>query len=89
MDKYRRLYERVRDDPAAAGDVGREMGNDPEVRRAASQAAQGARQATWWTLLGVVTSMATVIVGSLVGSGELLQPVPLLGVRRPARRQPT
>src|SRR4051794_11079445 len=89
VDKYRRLYERVRDDPAAAGEVGREMSNDPEVRRAATQAAQGARQATWWTLLGVVTSIATVIVGSLVGSGELLQPVPLLGVRRQARRQPT
>jgi hypothetical protein len=89
VDKYRRLYERVRDDPAAAGEVGREMSNDPEVRRAASQAVQGARQATWWTLLGVVTSIATVIVGSLIGSGELLQPVPILGVRRPARRPPT
>ena len=32
-----------------------------------------------WTL---VLSLATVILGSLVGSGELLQPVPILGVRR-------
>ena len=34
VDKYRGYYERVRDNPAAAGDVGREMSNDPEVRRA-------------------------------------------------------
>jgi hypothetical protein len=88
VEKYRRLYERVRDDPAAAADVGREMGEDPEVRRAASQAAQGARQATWWALLGIFTSLAAVIFGSLVGAGELLQPVPVLGVRRPRRRLP-
>ncbi|MCA1685859.1 MAG: hypothetical protein LC745_07690 [Planctomycetia bacterium] len=86
VDKYRNLYERVRDDPGGAADVGREMSNDPEIRRAATQAAQGARQATWWALIGVLTSVATVIVGSLVGSGELLQPVPILGVRRPQRR---
>ena len=35
------------------------------------------------TLLGVLTSLVTVVFGSLVGSGELLQPVPVLGVRRP------
>jgi len=45
-------------------------------------------QAAWWALGGVVVSMATVIVGSLVGSGELLQPVPILGVRRPRPRPP-
>ncbi len=87
VDKYRRLYERVRNDPVAAGDVGRELSNDPEVRRAASRAAQGARQASWWSLLGVILSLVTVVTGSLVGSGELLQPVPILGVRRP-RVQP-
>jgi len=87
VDKYRNYYERVRDNPGAATDVGREAGNDPEIRRTASRAAEGARQATWWTLVGVLISMATVIFGSLVGSGELLQPVPILGVRRaPARR---
>jgi len=87
VDKYRRLYERVRDDPAAAAEVGRELGNDPEVRSAGSRAAQGARQATWLTLLGVLASLGAVIVGTLVGSGELLQPVPILGVRREPRRQ--
>jgi hypothetical protein len=52
------------------------------VQRATVQAGERAREASWWTLIGVVVSMATVILGSLVGSGELLQPVPLLGVRR-------
>jgi hypothetical protein len=32
--------------------------------------------------------MATVIFGSLVGSGELLQPVPILGVRRAVLHPP-
>jgi len=82
VDKYRNYYERVRANPGAATEVGREAGNDPDVQRAASRAAEGARQATWWTLAGVLISMATVIIGSLVGSGELLQPVPILGVRR-------
>jgi len=88
VDKYRHYYERVRDNPAAATDVGREAGNDPEVRSTASRAAEGARQASWWALVGVVISMAAVIFGSLVGSGELLQPVPILGVRRPTARRP-
>jgi hypothetical protein len=72
---------RLRDDPSAAGDVA----SRPEGRQAGSEVAEGARQATWWTLLGVLTSMAAVVFGSLVGSGELLQPVPILGVRRPSR----
>lgn len=76
---------RLREDPSATPDVVRDVAGRPEVRQAGGEVADGARQATWWTLLGVITSMATVIVGSLVGSGELLQPVPILGVRRPAR----
>jgi len=83
VEKYRNYFERVRNNPGAAPDVGREVSSDPGVRRTATRAAEGARQATWWTLLGVTISMATVIFGSLVGSGELLQPVPILGVRRP------
>jgi hypothetical protein len=75
---------RLRDDPRSAPDVARDAVSRPEVRQAGGEVAVGARQATWWTLLGVLTSMAAVIVGSLVGSGELLQPVPILGVRRPA-----
>ena len=76
---------RVSEDPANLPQVARDVANRPDVRQAAGQAAEGAREATWWTLLGVITSMAAVVVGSLVGSGELLQPVPILGVRRPAR----
>ncbi len=40
------------------------------------------RAASWWALLGVVVSMATTIIGSLIGSGELPVPVPILGVQR-------
>jgi hypothetical protein len=75
VNKYRGYSERVRDNPGAAADVGREMGGDPGAR-------QVARQASWWALAGLLVSLATVIIGSLVGSGELLQPVPILGVRR-------
>jgi len=75
---------RLRDAPATLPEVARDVADRPEVRQAGTEVAKGARKATWWTLLGVVTSMATVILGSLVGSGELLQPVPLLGVRRTA-----
>ena len=75
VDKYRGYYERVRDNPAAAGDVGRELGANPDAR-------QAARQAAWWSLAGVIISLAAVVVGALTGAGELLQPVPILGVRR-------
>jgi hypothetical protein len=88
VNKYRNYYERVRDDPVAAGDVGRAVSEDPEARRTGRQAAQAARQASWWSLGGVLVSLVTVIVGSLMGSGELLQPVPILGVRRPRPERP-
>jgi len=74
--------DRVRNDPGSLPEVARDIASQPDVRRTAGQFAQGARQATWWTLLGVLVSMVTVIVGSLAGSGELLQPVPIIGVRR-------
>jgi hypothetical protein len=78
VNKYRGYYERVRDNPDTAADVGREMSGDAGSR-------QVARQASLWSLAGMLVSLATVIIGSLVGSGELLQPVPILGVRRPQR----
>ena len=40
------------------------------------------RQAAWYSLAGVVISMVAVILGSLIGSGDLPVPVPILGVRR-------
>ena len=45
VDKYRGYYERVRDNPPAAADVGRELSGDAAAR-------QAARQASWWTLGG-------------------------------------
>jgi hypothetical protein len=79
--------DRIRDDPSSLPEVTRDVASRPEIQRAAGLAAERTREASWWTLIGVVISMATVIVGSLVGSGELLQPVPILGVRRvPAPR---
>jgi hypothetical protein len=77
VTKYRGYYERVRENPGAAAEVSRELGGEPGAREAA-------RQASWWSLAGVLISLATAIIGSLVGSGELLQPVPILGVRRAA-----
>jgi hypothetical protein len=77
VDKYRSYYDRVRTSPVDAADVGRELGGDAAAR-------QAARMASWWAVGGILVSLATVILGALVGSGELLQPVPILGVRRPA-----
>ena len=74
--------DHLRGDPSSLTELTHDAANSPEVQRAADLAGERAREASWWTLIGVVISMATVILGSLVGSGELLQPVPLLGVRR-------
>lgn len=74
--------ERFRSDPASVPAQVREMANDPEVRQKAAAVADTTRAAAWYTLLGVFVSMASVIVGSLVGSGDLPVPVPVLGVRR-------
>ncbi len=60
----------------------------PEVTREnvdARSATDVARSASWYALLGVVISMGAVILGSLIGSGDVPVPVPVLGVRRPAR----
>ena len=81
VNKYKDYVQKVRKDPTAAADVAR----DPEVQQAGREIMNRTRQATWWALGGVILSMITVILGSLTGSGELLQPVPILGVRRPAR----
>jgi ABC-type transport system involved in multi-copper enzyme maturation permease subunit len=81
VNKYRSYYERLRENPGAVAEVGRQMSGEAGAREAA-------RQASWWSLAGVLISLATVIIGSLVGSGELLQPVPILGVRRePGQRR--
>jgi len=64
--------DKVRNDPGS-------LIKDPEVQRAGVDIS---RQAAWYSLAGVALSMATVILGSLIGSGDLPVPVPILGVRR-------
>jgi len=72
----------LRDDPASfPGKVGADL-NTEGVRQAGTQAVDISRQAAWYSLAGVVVSMAAVILGSLIGSGDLPVPVPILGVRR-------
>lgn len=74
--------DKVRNDPASLPDMAREVAQKPEVQEAARDAAEAVRHATWWTLLGMIVSMGTVITGSLAGSGEILRLVPIIGVRR-------
>jgi len=85
--RVQEYYDKLQNDPAALVGEARARANEPEFQQMAQQAGQQARRAAWWSLLGVLVSMATVIFGSLVGSGELLQPVPILGVQR--TRTPT
>lgn len=73
----------IRTEKTTIPDQAKAIVNDPDVRQTAAQVAEGTRQASWYTLGGVILSMLTVIVGSLAGSGDLPMPVPLLGVRRP------
>lgn len=72
----------LRDDPASLPEKLKEDMNDPAVREAGARVADVSRQAAWYSLAGVVLSMAAVILGSLIGSGDLPVPVPVLGVRR-------
>ena len=62
----------------------RAIAADPKVRQSAAQIYEATRRASWYTLAGVLISMLTVILGSLIGSGDLPVPVPLMGVRRPS-----
>lgn len=77
-EKVRDFVGRTRANPA--GTV-RDVAAQPEVQ-------QTSRQAAWWSLVGVVLSMVTVILGSLIGSGDLPVPVPILGVRRATPHDP-
>jgi hypothetical protein len=70
--KVRDYVDKMQNAPA---ETVRDVAAQPEVQ-------QATRQAAWWSLGGVVISMATVVLGSLMGSGDLPVPVPILGVRR-------
>ncbi len=72
----------LKNDPKAIPDKISDAANDPAVRDAGYQAADLSRKAAWYSLAGVVVSMVAVILGSLIGSGDLPVPVPILGVRR-------
>ncbi len=72
----------LKNDPASLPGKISADANDPAVRDARVQAADLSRKAAWYTLAGVVISMIAVVLGSLIGSGDLPVPVPILGVRR-------
>jgi hypothetical protein len=80
------VYKDFRDNPIqAAGTLQERVASDPETRQALEQARDVTVRATYWTLSGVIVSLLLVIVGSLVGSGELPVPVPIGVTRRPVR----
>jgi hypothetical protein len=72
--KVRDFVDRTQDDPVGTA---RDVAAKPETRKAA-----------WWSLVGVLLSMATVVLGSLIGSGELPVPVPILGVQKTRPHDP-
>ena len=81
-DLAKQKLDAIRNDPTPlAAQVGA-AAQDPQVRQTARRIAEGTRQATWYSLAGVLISMASVILGSLAGSGDLPMPVQLMGVRR-------
>jgi len=77
--------ETLRNDPAA---LPGQLSNDPDVQQAGEDLRQGTRKAVWYSLLGIIVSMATVIVGSLIGSGDIPVPIAIMGVRRVPTQRP-
>lgn len=65
------------DDPAALPGKLREQVKNPE-------AVQLSRKAAWYATAGALASVLVVVLGSLIGSGDLPVPVPILGVKRRA-----
>jgi hypothetical protein len=82
QEMVKQRVDSVRDASVPVTEQARRLATDPEVQHAAQLAIDRTRQATWYSLIGVIVSMATVILGSLVGSGDLPVPVAILGVRR-------
>lgn len=85
VDKAVVYYRNLQRDPV--GTV-RQAAHDPDAQQAGRMVVETTRQATRWTLTGVVVSLLLVIVGSLVGSGEVPLPVALARIR-PAVGTPT
>lgn len=80
VDKAVAYYQQMQESPVAAIQQAKE---DPEAQEAATALVEASRQATRWTLTGVIVSLLLVIIGSLVGSGEVPIPVPIGMMRRP------
>ncbi len=69
--------------PADQVDKARAYYEDPrQMDVSSADVVRVSRKAAWWSLLGVVFSLAAVMTGALTGSGDLPVAVPLLGVRR-------
>jgi hypothetical protein len=86
VDRALGVYRDFRANPLkAARQLQEEAASNPETRAAVEQAKDITLQATYWTLSGVIVSLLLVIVGSLVGCGELPVPVPLGVTRRVPR----
>ena len=85
QSKVNEQVETLRNDPAA---LPSELSNDPDVQQAGEQIRRGTKTAVWYSLLGIVVSMATVILGSLIGSGDIPVPIAILGVRRVPTQRP-
>jgi hypothetical protein len=58
---------------ATAPEAVRQAVNNPANRQAAEE---GATRAAWWTLIGIVLSMASAVGGAVAGSGPALRLVP-------------
>ncbi len=82
QQSYREHFDTLKNDPASLPGKLSDEANNPAVRDSMIQARDVSRQAAWYSLAGVVISMFAVIFGSLIGSGDLPVPVPILGVRR-------
>ncbi len=80
-EKFVSYLEQARQSPVSAV---QRAADDPEARQAATEFVEASRTATRWTLSGIVVSLLLVIMGALIGAGEVPMPVPI-GVIRPRR----
>jgi hypothetical protein len=85
QDKVKARVEDLRENPDA---LASELREDPDVKQAAEEIRRTTKSAVWYSLLGIVVSMATVILGSLIGSGDIPVPIAMLGVRRVPVQRP-
>ncbi len=85
QSEVNRRLQTLRNDPAA---LPSELSSDPKVQQAGEDLKRGTKTAVWYSLLGIIVSMATVILGSLIGSGDIPVPIAIMGVRRVPTQRP-